>query len=178
MSVKLPKVPLFGRNAKLWGWTQTVALTDKMHVAYAFLNAGGFSSRHYHKNLWNRFVVIEGSLKIEIVRNNKLEIVTLKDNDILDVEPALIHRMVAISDVRLIEIYWPQEGLLDPEDIVREDEGGLTFTPTIFPDTQWQPPLPVDITEVPFLPPGKFAEIVGGYQPFYDDTMKMDGRNA
>lgn len=138
MSIKLPKVPAFGRNIKLWGWTQTVGLTDKMHIAYAFLYNGGYSSKHYHNNLWNRFVIIEGSLKIETFRNDKLEFVILKDNDIVDVEPKLLHRMVALSDVKLIEIYWPQEGILDPEDIVREDQGGLTPTPTVsFPQPEW-----------------------------------------
>lgn len=161
MSVKLPKVPLYGRNVKLWGWTQTVALTDKIHVANAFIMTGGFSSKHYHDNLWNRFVIVDGILQIEIYRNDKQEIVKLDAGDVLDVEPKLWHRMKSIEETKLIEIYWPQEGCLDPEDIVREDQGGLSspivFIPTIFPvphpdSKEWFQPPPVE------------------YQPFYNDN--------
>jgi mannose-6-phosphate isomerase-like protein (cupin superfamily) len=126
MSVRLPKVPCFGKNVKLWGWTQTVALTESNHTAVATLIAGGFSSKHYHTNLWNRFVVVEGKMKITVYRSDREEVTELGPGDILDVEPNLWHRMTAITDVKLIEIYWPVEGVLDPEDIVREDSGGIT----------------------------------------------------
>jgi mannose-6-phosphate isomerase-like protein (cupin superfamily) len=147
MGVKLPKVPCFGRNIKLWGWTQTVALSETNHTAVAYLQKGGYSSKHHHKNLWNRFVVVDGTLRITIYRNDREEVTDLHAGDILDVDPGVWHKMAAVTDARIVEIYWPVEGVLDPEDIVREDNGGIQpqniMIPTLFGPTLMGDTLPV-----------------------------------
>ncbi len=124
MSIKLPKIPIFGKNIKRWGWTQSVSLTESQHVAVAHIKYGGFSSKHKHNKNWNRFVVLSGKLRIDIYRDDREETIDLIAGDVLDVEPNLWHRMTALSDVHLVEIYWPTEGLIDAEDIEREDDGG------------------------------------------------------
>ena len=143
MAVKLPKVPLFGKNCKVWGWTQTISLTPEMHVAFAHLNAGGYSSRHYHESSWNRFYVCSGLLQVTVYRNDKEEVIVIKAGETLDIEPKLAHRMKAVTDCDIIEIYWSNNEVLDVEDIVRADDGGLELiykigelkSPyTLFPD--------------------------------------------
>lgn len=116
---------MYGKNVKLWGQTQSVLVTDKVHVATAFIKKGGYSSKHLHKNNWNRFVVQSGVLQIDIYRNNKTETIELRAGDVLDVEPNLKHRMTALEDVHLTEIYWSATDEFDVEDIQRDDTGGV-----------------------------------------------------
>lgn len=126
MTVKLPiGAAFFPKNVKLWGWTQTLLLTESAHVAYAVLHEGGFSSRHYHDKLWNRFYVVQGTLQVLVYRNNKVEWVELGAGQALDIEPGVEHRMLAVTNCELIEAYWTEYDVdVDPEDIVRKDNGG------------------------------------------------------
>ncbi len=126
MTIKIGKVPCYGKQIKVWGWTQSVAISDiPLHVAYASINEGGYSSKHYHQDLTNRFIVISGKLRIDIWRNDKEETVDLHAGDIVDIEAGVPHRMTAITYVQLIEIYWSNKPELNAEDIVREDNGGI-----------------------------------------------------
>lgn len=125
MSIKIPKVVMFGKQIKIWGWTITTALTDKIHVALAYLKKGGYSSKHYHETLANRFVVISGKLRIYIWRDKIEESIDLREGDILDIEAGVIHKMEALEETYINEIYWSSEDILNAEDIVREDSGGI-----------------------------------------------------
>lgn len=128
------KVPMFPKTHKVWGYTQSVAVTDRpTHTALAFLKRGGYSSRHYHKDHFNRFIVVTGCLQISIWRDGRLETLDVKPWEAIDVEPEIWHKMMAWQDTNLIEIYWPKDGCdLNVEDIVRENSGGVT---SITPET-------------------------------------------
>lgn len=126
MTIKIPaKAAMYGKNIKSWGWTQSVLVTETSHVAVAHINKGGYSSKHLHKNNWNRFVVLSGKLRIDLYRNDKEETIDLISGDVLDVEPGLKHRMTALEDTKLVEIYWSSNGEFNVEDIERDDNGGL-----------------------------------------------------
>lgn len=125
MSVKMPRIACFPINVKIWGFTQTLYLDSKTEVAIAHMNKGYQCSRHHHEKKWNRFHVVEGTLEIVVYRNDKEERVTLTRGMTLDIEPGLQHRMISRSDVDLIELYWVEEGEIDPSDIVRVDNGGI-----------------------------------------------------
>jgi mannose-6-phosphate isomerase-like protein (cupin superfamily) len=127
MSIKIPKIPMFGKQIKIWGWTTTIALNSTMHIALAYLKSGGYSSKHYHKTLDNRFVVISGRLRVYIWRDNVEEFVDLQDGDVLDVEAGVLHRMMALEDTYINEIYWSNEEHLNAEDIFRLDKGGINL---------------------------------------------------
>jgi mannose-6-phosphate isomerase-like protein (cupin superfamily) len=131
MGVNLPlKVPMFPKTHKVWGFTQSIALSDRpMHVAFATLNKGGYSSKHQHENHFNRFYIVSGSLQITIWRN-KQESIILNTGDCLDVEPGVLHRMKALENTSLVEIYWTEDidVDLDPSDIIRYDDGGIDLT--------------------------------------------------
>jgi mannose-6-phosphate isomerase-like protein (cupin superfamily) len=174
VTIRIPKVPLFGKNIKVWGWTQTVALSDTLHVAYASINEGGYSSKHYHENNYNRFYVISGKLRIDIYRNNKEEFVDLVAGETVDVEPAVWHRMTALEPVRVIEIYWPtNDQPINPEDIVREDNGGLKppvdYIGPIVKNDEWYKAKAKMQAEV-------LRETEDNYRIFYDDSaMNSEG---
>jgi mannose-6-phosphate isomerase-like protein (cupin superfamily) len=123
MTVKLANRPMFGIQHKVWGWTQCLYLSEKEEIARAYMNKDWQCSRHCHKYKWNRFNVINGELEIIVYRNDREESIILKSGQTLDVEPGIYHRMISKTNVDLIEIYWVLEGILDPSDIVRVDNG-------------------------------------------------------
>lgn len=133
-------MPVYSINGKLWGKTQSLCLSKDypIHVAVAHLKKGGYSSRHYHEKIWNRFHVISGSLNIISYKNNQEESVIIGPGHTLDCEPKLEHRMVALEDSVIIEMYWPEDLNSDFkwEDIVRFDDGGRYYPNENF--TDWQ----------------------------------------
>jgi len=137
MSIKIPKVPLYAKNIKFWGWVQSIAITDAIHVAHAYVKSGGFSSKHKHEVNYNRFHIVSGKLRIDIYRNDNEETVDLVSGDTLDIEPQVWHRMTALEDTHVIEIYWATDGQsINAEDIVREDNGGVKV-PCVNIPTMW-----------------------------------------
>lgn len=147
MGVCIPlKVPMFPKTHKVWGWTQSFVITDRpTHSALAYIKSGGFSSKHYHKNNFNRFLVVTGCLEITIWRHGVEETLTLDPYELLDVEPEVWHRMKAWEDTNLIETYWAKDGFdLDVEDIIREDNGGVE---SVTPGTPCKVPYGWDFTQ-------------------------------
>jgi hypothetical protein len=125
MAIRLSKVPLTGIQPKRWGFTISTAISDRpIHVAYAQMKAGEFSSVHYHEFLYNRFFLITGRLLIEVFRGEAIEKVEVLPLQTLDIEPGQLHRMAAIENCQLIEIYWAEDSAATPnfEDIVRMED--------------------------------------------------------
>lgn len=115
---------------KLWGWTETLS-THELHTAHRVdIRAGGYSSRHKHEGKWNGFHCIRGTLLVEVFvkGHQQVEHHLLQPGDSFQVNAGLVHRMSAPSGpVTAIETYWPtaRSGWVDPDDIVRLDEGGI-----------------------------------------------------
>lgn len=126
MAISISKVPIYGLSPKRWGRTISIAVSDRpTHTAYAEMKAGGYSSVHYHQYLYNRFFLIKGRLLIEVFRNGDIETIIMEPLQNVDIEPGIKHRMSAIEDCQLNEIYWHEDPLVLPnfEDIVRDEDG-------------------------------------------------------
>ena len=80
-------------------------------------------SRHHHENKWNRFIVLEGKLKITIYKGDRSDETILTEGMFSDVPPEIDHRFEALEDTKALEVYWVDG--LDPTDIVRKDSGGI-----------------------------------------------------
>jgi len=112
-------------QGKFWGSTRCFFENSSSEIHYIEANKGGFCSRHYHKNKWNRFIILEGQLKITIYKNGGEDITVIKDGMFSDVPPEVEHRFEALEDTKALEVYWTDE--LDPKDIVRIDTGGASI---------------------------------------------------
>ncbi len=114
---------------KIWGsvfhtWDDLVA-TSVLRVTKGFR-----CSNHYHRNRWNSFKVITGSLDIVFLHENGDQLLEftrrrLKSKDSIDVLPGVIHRFEVVESGIVVETYWTQNKTpVDIGDIVRYDEGG------------------------------------------------------
>lgn len=118
---------------KLWGVTRCVFKDDTHEVWHASPKAGGYSSRHRHLHMPNKFYVVSGKLHVELYAQkpgpgiDPLCIVTLTAGQEYTVPEGDWHRFVAGTDVELVEVYWTHiktEGYIE-----RTDLGGvLSFT--------------------------------------------------
>lgn len=178
MSVKLPiKAAFFPKNIKVWGHTQTILLTEDVHIAIANLNKGGYSSIHSHTDTWNRFFVISGLLEIKVFRNEQEEITQLRPGEALDIEPLLEHQMAALEDTQIIEMYWAENGaVVDPKDIVRRTNGGLNKESKLA--------ITVEIPSFRTLIEDKIKEVINGTKEeddelpaFYEPTQTYPERD-
>ena len=57
-------------QGKFWGTTRCFFENCSSEVHYIEANKGGFCSRHHHENKWNRFIVLEGALKVIIYKQD------------------------------------------------------------------------------------------------------------
>ena len=110
-------------QGKFWGSTRCFFENSSSEVHYIEANKGGYCSRHYHQNKWNRFIILEGMLKITIYKEGGEDVTVLTDGMFSDVPPMVEHRFEAMENTKALEVYWTDE--LDPKDIVRQDVGGM-----------------------------------------------------
>lgn len=100
---------------------------DNANAAVSVLHVekGGYSSRHFHRERINRFIVVSGEILVETYSTpERLETRNaLTAGDVLDVQPNVIHRFSVVESGIVVEVYWPSAHL-SLEDIVRLDEGG------------------------------------------------------
>ena len=112
------------RVDKPWGheliWAETARYVGKvLHIT-----AGQRLSRQYHRVKDETLLVQSGEMDLEIGPTENLETRRLHAGDSFHCAPGTIHRMVAITDVDLVEVSTPE---LD--DVVRiEDAYGRTGT--------------------------------------------------
>lgn len=105
---------------KPWGYELIWAETDNYVGKVLHINKGHKLSRQYHIVKEETFMIQNGEMYLEIGHPTKLEIHNLKVGDVFHCAPNTIHRMVAITDVDVIEISTPQLN-----DVVRiEDDYG------------------------------------------------------
>ena len=110
-------------QGKFWGPTRCFFENDSSEVHYIEAIKGGYCSRHHHEKKWNRFIVLEGALKVIIYKQDSQDETILTEGMFSDVPPMIDHRFECLENAKALEIYWTDG--LDPTDIVRRDSGGL-----------------------------------------------------
>jgi quercetin dioxygenase-like cupin family protein len=112
------------RVDKPWGhevvWAETARYVGKvLHI-----RAGHCLSRQYHRVKEETLMVQAGEMDLEVGPTEALEVRRMKAGDVFHVLPGTIHRMIAATDVDVLEVSTPE---LD--DVVRlEDVYGRAGT--------------------------------------------------
>lgn len=113
-------------QGKVWGTSTPLFCKNNTELHYVEIKKGGYCSKHFHKNKFNRFFVMKGALKVIIWKNYGHE--TLEDVSIIKegqectVNPGDFHKFIALEDTVALEIYWVE---LKENDITRDDHGGM-----------------------------------------------------
>lgn len=105
------------RVDKPWGfeiiWAETARYVGKvLHI-----HAGHRLSRQYHKIKEETLMVQEGEMDLEIGPADAAQTRRMKKGDVFHVLPGTIHRMIAVTDVDVLEVSTPE---LD--DVVRLED--------------------------------------------------------
>jgi mannose-6-phosphate isomerase-like protein (cupin superfamily) len=105
------------RVNKPWGyeviWAETARYVGKvLHIV-----AGQKLSRQFHVKKDETFLVQNGELSLEIGKGDDIRILRMRSGDSFHCEPTTIHRMVAVTDVDVVEVSTPE---LD--DVVRLED--------------------------------------------------------
>lgn len=105
------------RVEKPWGYELIWAKTDKYIGKVLHINAGQKLSRQYHNVKDETFFVQDGDLDLEIGSGENIKVIRLLKGESFHCSPMTIHRMIAITDVDVIEVSTPE---LD--DVVRLED--------------------------------------------------------
>ena len=110
--------------SKVWGTTSPILFKNNVEIHRIKIEEGGYCSKHLHKYKYNMFFVESGKLLIETWKSDSglIDSTILITGDQTIVKPNEIHRFSALAPTIAYEIYWIE---LDPNDIQREDHGGL-----------------------------------------------------
>lgn len=113
-------------QGKVWGDTTTIENRNGVCVNLITCKSGGHCSWHLHKSKYNRFVVIDGALTIEVEKNDYslTDKTHLFDGDSMTVKPGEMHRFIAETDTVALEVYWVEL----TEDIERRSCGGAQIS--------------------------------------------------
>jgi mannose-6-phosphate isomerase-like protein (cupin superfamily) len=112
------------RVAKPWGYEIVWAETDRYVGKVLHIAAGQKLSRQYHLKKDETFLVQAGEMDLEVGQGPELRVVRMRPNDSFHCSPRTVHRMVAVTDVDVVEVSTPE---LD--DVVRiEDAYGREGT--------------------------------------------------
>jgi mannose-6-phosphate isomerase-like protein (cupin superfamily) len=112
------------RVDKPWGHETIWAETDRYVGKLLHIRAGHRLSRQYHKKKDETFFIQAGEMDLEIGQGAELKTLRMRPGDAFHCVPGTVHRMVAATDVDVIEVSTPE---LD--DVVRlEDAYGRAGT--------------------------------------------------
>ncbi len=112
------------RVDKPWGHEIVWAETDRYVGKILHIAKGHSLSRQYHDKKDETFLVQSGQMDLEVGQGADLRVLTMRPGDAFHCAPKTVHRMVATSDVDVIEVSTPE---LD--DVVRlEDAYGREGT--------------------------------------------------
>lgn len=112
------------RVEKPWGYELVWAETDRYVGKLLHIRAGCKLSRQYHTRKDETFFVQSGEMDLEIGRPPALEVRRMRARDAFPCPPGTVHRMVAVTDVEVIEV-----STSDLDDVVRlEDDYGREGT--------------------------------------------------
>lgn len=109
-------------QGKAWGQTRVVEQRNGVAVHYIEVECYGYCSWHRHSSKYNRFVCLNGRLKIEREKNDYglTDVVVLEAGESTTVPPGEYHRFIALTDCEALEVYWTEL----TEDIERRSCGG------------------------------------------------------
>jgi len=110
---------------KPWGHEEIFAVTEKYVGKILVIKAGEALSLQYHRRKEETLRVLDGKVRFEAGDDeHNLESHDLETGGVFHVSPGCLHRMVATTDCRLLEVSTPE---LD--DVVRlEDRYGREGT--------------------------------------------------
>jgi len=112
------------RVSKPWGYEIIWAETDRYVGKILHINQGARLSRQYHVKKEETFLVQSGEMDLEVGDGADLRVIRMRERDSFHCVPRTIHRMVAVTDVDVVEVSTPE---LD--DVVRlEDAYGREGT--------------------------------------------------
>ena len=112
------------RVNKPWGYEIVWAETDRYVGKILHIQAGQKLSRQFHRKKDETFLVESGEMDLEVGQGADLRVVRMRARDAFHCPPHTIHRMVAVTDVDVLEVSTPE---LD--DVVRlEDAYGRAGT--------------------------------------------------
>lgn len=112
---------------KPWGGEEVFAETERYVGKILTVRAGHALSLQYHVTKDETMRVLEGRCELHLGRepgSRDLEVVVLGPGDVRRVGPGYLHRLVALTDVRIFEVSTPEI-----DDVVRlEDDYGRAGT--------------------------------------------------
>lgn len=112
------------RVDKPWGYEIIWAETSRYVGKVLHINAGGRLSRQYHRVKEETLMIQSGEMMLELGPAEAAESRLMRKGDVFHVLPGTIHRMIAVSDVDVLEVSTPELG-----DVVRlEDAYGREGT--------------------------------------------------
>jgi mannose-6-phosphate isomerase-like protein (cupin superfamily) len=112
------------RVDKPWGYELVWAETDRYVGKILHIAAGQRLSRQYHRRKDETFLVQAGEMDLEIGDGADRRTIRMRPRDAFHCAPATVHRMIAVTDVDVVEVSTPE---LD--DVVRlEDAYGREGT--------------------------------------------------
>lgn len=115
--------PVGPRQAKVWGDTQLLFVHNGVECHRIAFRTAYRCSKHRHEHKWNRFVILEGQLRVVIFceDGNRDETIIYK-GQVTDVPPGVWHQFEGVLDGVALEFYWTS---LEAGDIERENMGGV-----------------------------------------------------
>ncbi len=112
---------------KPWGGEEVFAETERYVGKILTVRAGHALSLQYHVRKDETMRVLSGTCELHVGRapgSRELDVVALGPGSAVRIPPGTVHRLIAISDVRIVEVSTPE---LD--DVVRlEDRYGREGT--------------------------------------------------
>jgi mannose-6-phosphate isomerase len=112
------------RVDKPWGYELVWAETSRYVGKILHIDAGQRLSRQYHRRKDETFLVQAGEMDLEIGDDTDRRTVRMRARDTFHCPPNTVHRMIAVTDVDVVEVSTPE---LD--DVVRlEDVYGRAGT--------------------------------------------------
>ncbi len=112
------------RVEKPWGYELIWAEAQGYVGKILHINQGQKLSRQYHNKKEETFLIQSGEMDLEIGEGAAIEVLRMKKLDTYHCKPKTIHRMVAVTDVDVVEV-----STNDLDDVVRlEDAYGREGT--------------------------------------------------
>ncbi len=112
------------RVTKPWGYELVWAETDRYVGKILHIDAGQKLSRQYHERKDETVLVESGEMDLEVGQGPELVVRRMRARDSFHCTPRTVHRMVAVTDVDVVEVSTPEV-----DDVVRlEDAYGRKGT--------------------------------------------------
>jgi mannose-6-phosphate isomerase len=108
------------RVDKPWGHELIWAETERYVGKILHIEAGQKLSRQYHNVKDETFLVQSGEMDLEVGDGPEKKTLRMKPSDAFHCPPKTIHRMVAVTDVDVLEVSTPELG-----DVVRLEDAPI-----------------------------------------------------